>query len=126
MVAMFGTGLYEKHLEGRFKVSVWRVFCDSWSKLVSVLVPYCCSFAFFFLWIYYDVPRLFGHSWLHPFRSVFDLLLLRLCEEICQIDTISELQPALLRLSAMIFQCFTRDRWICSRNCSSCFNCNCR
>jgi len=102
MVAVFRMGLYEKHLEGRFKVSVWCVFCDSWSKLVSVLVPYCCSFAFFFLWIYYDVPRLFGHSWLHPFRSVFDLLLLRLREEIRQIDTISELHPALLRLSAMM------------------------
>src|SRR5262249_46729998 len=81
----------ERYLEGRFKVSVWRVLCDSWSQLVSLLVSYCRSFAFFFLWIYYDVPCLFGHSWLYPFRSIFDLLLLRLREEICQIDTISEL-----------------------------------
>jgi len=85
---MFGMGLCE-NLEGRFQVSVWRVFCDSWGKLVSVLVSYCCSFAFFFLWIYYDVPWLFGRSWLHPFRSVFDLLLLRLREEICHVDTIN-------------------------------------
>src|SRR5262249_60349050 len=106
---MFGMGLYEKHLEGRFQVSVWRVFCHGWSKLVSVLVSYCCSFAFFFLWIHYNVPALFGHSWLHPFRPVFDLLLLRLREEICQVDTIRELQPVLLRLSAMASQrYFTR------------------
>ena len=85
---MFGMGLCE-NLEGRFQVSVWRVFCDSWGKLVSVLVSYCCSFAFFFLWIYYDVPWLFGRSLLHPFRSVFDLLLLRLREEICHVDTIN-------------------------------------
>ena len=26
MVAMFGMGLYEKDLEGRFQISVWRVF----------------------------------------------------------------------------------------------------
>src|SRR5215831_790444 len=77
---MFGISLYEQHLEGRFKVSVWRVFCDSWRKLVSLLVSYCCSFAFLFLWIYYDVSSLFGHSWLYPFRSVFNLLLLRLRE----------------------------------------------
>ena len=80
-----GMSFYERHLEGRFEVSVWHVFCDSWSKLVSVLVPYCRSFTLFFLWIHYNVPSLFGHSWLHPFRSVFDLLLLRLREEICQI-----------------------------------------
>jgi hypothetical protein len=40
---MFGMGLYEKHLEGRSQVSIWRVFCDSWSELVPVLVSYCCS-----------------------------------------------------------------------------------
>jgi len=101
---MFGMGLYEKHLEGRFKVSVWRVFCDSWSKLVSVPVSYCCSFTLFFPWIHYNVPSLFGHSWLHPFWPVFDLLLFRIREEIRRIDTISELQPALLTLSAMISQ----------------------
>src|SRR5215813_3959136 len=98
MVAMFGMGLYEKHLEGRFQVSVWRVFCDSWSKLVSVLVSYCCSFTLFFLWIHDNVLSLFGHSWLHSFRPLSDLLLFRLREEIRQIDTISELQPDLLEI----------------------------
>jgi hypothetical protein len=87
---MLGMGLYERHLEGRSKVSVWRVFCDSRSKLVSVLVSYRCSFTLFFLWIHYNVPWLFGPPWLYPFRSVFDLLLLWLPEEIRQIDAISE------------------------------------
>src|SRR5262249_51996862 len=32
---------------------------------------------------------LFGHSWLHPFRPVFNLLLLRLRKEICRVDTIN-------------------------------------
>src|SRR5262249_352528 len=97
---MFGMGLYEKHLEGRFQVSVRRVFCHSWSKLVSVLVSYCCSFAFFFLWIYNNVPSLLGHSWLHPFRPVFDLLLLRLRKEICHVETINLHDATSLLLSA--------------------------
>src|SRR5262249_9340507 len=40
-----------------------------------------------------------------------------------RLTRIPKLQPAFLRLSATISQCFTRDRWICSRSWSSCFNC---
>src|SRR5262249_10249745 len=62
----------------------------------SVLVSYCCSFTVFFLWIYYNVRPLFGHPWLHPFRPVFDLLLLRLRKEICHVDAVSPHRSASL------------------------------
>src|SRR4030095_8363158 len=89
VVAMFGMGLYENHVEGRFQVSVRRVLCDSWRKLVSILVSYCSCVHLFFLWIHYNVPGVFAHSWLYPFRPVFDLLLRWLREEISHVDTLN-------------------------------------
>jgi hypothetical protein len=49
-----------------------------------------CSAIGDLVWLHYNVPWLFGPPWLYPFRSVFDLLLLWLPEEIRQIDAISE------------------------------------
>jgi hypothetical protein len=62
-----------KFLSGAFFVTAGASWYLSW---YHIAVP----FAFLFLWIYYDVSSLFGHSWLYPFRSVFNLLLLRLRE----------------------------------------------